>query len=99
MAELTSDGIGRDLHGYVDAFESAWRRQGGAEPAHYLPPPSDPIYLLVLRELVRVDLEFNWSKGRPKRLEEYQRAFPALFEDPEAAREIALEECRLRRQA
>jgi hypothetical protein len=99
MSLATSDASGRDLHGFVDAFESAWRRQGHAEPAEFLPSRGHPLYRQVLCELLRVDLELHWSAGRPKHLEEYQETFPALFEDTEAVREIALEECRLRRQA
>src|SRR5438132_10561319 len=99
MAQAASDAVGRDLHGLVDAFESAWRRAGSAEVADYLPAPDHPLYRQVLCEIVRVDLDLHWSSGRPKRLEEYQRAYPALFDDPDAVRQIALEECRLRRQA
>ncbi|MCA1685245.1 MAG: hypothetical protein LC745_04550, partial [Planctomycetia bacterium] len=45
------------LDDYVRAFELAYARRGGAEPAAYLPPVDDPIHGAVLRELVRVDLE------------------------------------------
>ncbi len=99
MAQAASDAVGRDLHGFVDAFESAWRRRGSAEVADHLPAPDHPLYRLVLCEIVRVDLELHWSSGQPKRLEEYKLQFPALFDDPDAVRQIALEECRLRRQA
>jgi serine/threonine protein kinase/tetratricopeptide (TPR) repeat protein len=53
----------------------------------------------VLRELVRIDLEYGWVRGRPRALPDYQRDFPRLFEDPEAVRAITFEEYRLRRQA
>jgi serine/threonine protein kinase len=99
MSLANSEAAGCNLHGFVDAFESAWRRQGHAEPAEFLPPPGHPLYRQVLCELLRVDLELHWSAGRPKRVEDYRAQFPALFEDIDAVREIALEECRLRRQA
>src|SRR6516164_4027716 len=99
MAGVASDAAGRDLHDFVDAFESAWHRRGHAEPADFLPPPGHPMYRQVLCELLRVDLELHWSAGRPKRLDEYRAAFPTLFEDTDVVREIALEECRLRQQA
>ena len=62
-------------------------------------PPAIVSTALVLRELVRIDLEFNWAGGRRKSLEEYQASFPELFRDRESLGAIAFEEYRLRRQA
>jgi serine/threonine protein kinase/Flp pilus assembly protein TadD len=53
----------------------------------------------VLRELVRVDLELGWARGRGKRLDEYVAEFPELFQDAASVREVAFEEFRVRRQA
>ena len=52
-----------------------------------------------LRELVRVDLEYSWTNGRPRSLEDYRNQFPQLFQNPEDLRALAFEEYRLRRQA
>ncbi|HEX8200109.1 MAG TPA: hypothetical protein VF590_06450, partial [Isosphaeraceae bacterium] len=84
---------------YVDAYEEAQARDGHAELAAYLPDPEHPLYLTVLCELVRVDLEYGWMRGRPRRLEDYQSEYPRLFRDPERLRQVAFEEWRLRRQA
>src|SRR5262249_16504071 len=59
----------------------------------------DPLYRPVLRELVRIDLEFGWESNRPRTLDDYRRQFPELFADPDSLQEIAFEEYRLRRQA
>jgi serine/threonine protein kinase/Tfp pilus assembly protein PilF len=48
--------------------------------------------------LVRLDLEYSWRRGRPRRLEELQGPFPELFRDRDCLQEIAFEEYRLRLQ-
>jgi serine/threonine protein kinase/Flp pilus assembly protein TadD len=91
---------GRDeLDDFVRAFEEAYQHRGGADPAAFLPPRGHPLHRDVLRELVRVDLEFGWERGCPKTLDAYQRDFPELIADHDGLREIAFEEYRLRRQA
>ena len=52
-----------------------------------------------MRELVRVDLEYAWQRGRPKPLDHYRAAFPDLFARPDDVRQVAFEEFRLRAQA
>ena len=94
------DDCGRDeLDDFILAFEDAYRHRGGADPAAFLPPPGHPLHGAVLRELVRVDLEFGWERGCPKTLDAYQRDFPQLAADSDALQAIAFEEYRLRRQA
>src|SRR5262249_5314955 len=87
------------LDDFIAAYEACQVRDGEADLADFLPPREHPLYPRVLRELVRVDLEIGWSRGRPRSLEEYGRRFPEIVRDPEAVREIAFEEYRLRRQA
>ncbi len=84
------------LDAYVRAFENAYAERGEADPSDFLPPEGDPLRSAVLRELLRVDLEFGWERGRPKNLAEYQRVFPALKADVDGLRQIAFEEYRLR---
>ncbi len=84
---------------FIEGFERAMAERGSAQIADYLPSPHDEIYPIVLRELVRADLEFHWSGGRPKMVEAYLGAFPVLAEDPLGLNEIAFEEYRLRRRA
>src|SRR5262245_11832224 len=90
---------GAELDDFVAAFETAQARDGPVDLAAFLPGPAHPLYREVLRELVRVDLEFGWSRGRARSLEEYRRTFPQLFKDPDDLRAITFEEYRLRRQA
>jgi serine/threonine protein kinase/Flp pilus assembly protein TadD len=88
-----------DIDPYVERFERALAARGRAEIAEYLPDAGHEVYPIVLRELVRVDLEFHWDSGRPKRVESYLGAFPCLGEDAKGLTEIAFEEYRLRRRA
>src|SRR5262249_46857116 len=71
---------------------------GKADLTQFLPASSDPLYLPTLLELVRVDLEYGWRRGRPTLLTEYRRRFPALFDDPEVRQTLTFEEHRLRWQ-
>ncbi len=88
-----------ELDDFVRAFEDAYCRYGVADPAAYLPPADHPLHAAVLRELIRVDMEYRWEQGLPKPLEDYQGAFPGLSDDRDALKEIAFEEFRLRYQA
>jgi serine/threonine protein kinase/tetratricopeptide (TPR) repeat protein len=83
----------------VDAYEAAQVLGDPADLAEFLPPPDHPEFLAILCELVRVDLEYSWQFGRPKRLDHYRGRFPELFRDRRWVQEIAFEEFRLRRQA
>ena len=65
----------------------------------FAPPLDHPDRLSILCELVRVDLEHGWERGRPRRLEEYRTLFPAVFEDADLVHAMAYEEYRLRLQA
>ena len=89
----------RTLDDYVERYEEA--RSGGrpADLAHFLPPLADPLHLAVLRELIRVDLEFGLGSGTPAPLDEYRRRFPDLFDDKASAQAVAFEEYRQRLQA
>src|SRR4051794_19506474 len=83
----------------VEAYEAALARDGQADLAGYAPAPDHPEQLSILCELVRVDLEHQWRRGRPPLLESYRTLFPEVFDDPELLHAMAFEEYRLRQQA
>jgi serine/threonine protein kinase/Tfp pilus assembly protein PilF len=85
-----------EFDGYIAAFELAHHEGSRPNLADFLPPVGNPLREKVLPELVRVDLEWSWRSGRPRRMEEYQQAFPELFSDPAIVAEIAFEEYRQR---
>ena len=86
-----------DLDLYLEKFEA--ERGPGVDLRDFLPPAAHPDYLAVLRELIRVDLEFAWEEGAERRLEFYREHFPELFADSESIRAVAWEEFRLRQAA
>jgi serine/threonine protein kinase/Flp pilus assembly protein TadD len=90
---------GLELDSFLAAFEAAAAGGANPDPVAFLPPPDHPLYSAVLRELLRVDLEFAWSRGERRRVEHYRDRFPELFDDPEAVRDLAGEEYRLRKAA
>jgi hypothetical protein len=87
------------LDDFVLPFEAAQARDGDADLARFLPPPDHPLYLRVLGELVRIDLEYGWTRYRPRRLDDYLARFPLLSADAATLAEVAFEEYRLRLQA
>src|SRR5262249_27815554 len=87
------------LNDCIARYERAQERDDSADLAAFLPGPADPLYPAALRELVRLDLEYGWQRGRLLRLGDYERRFPGLLGDPGAAQELAFEEYRLRCQA
>ena len=80
-----------ELDSFVEAFERA--RAAGPVPdlTRFAPPPDHELHCSVLRELIRVDLEFGWSEGRPATLADYRRRYPNVFADADHAREIEFE--------
>jgi serine/threonine protein kinase/lipoprotein NlpI len=99
MSPARTDLQREELDDFVRSFEEAC---SGPEPIDleaFLPDLGHPLYVVVLRELVRIDLEHRWSIGQPRSLADYQSSFADLFRDPESRDAIAFEEYRLRRQA
>ncbi len=92
-------GSGTELDQFVDAFEVAYARGETPGIRAFLPDPAHSLFLAVLRELVRVDMEYGWRRGQPRRIEHYQQEFPELFKDQKSLQDIAFEEYRLRRLA
>jgi serine/threonine protein kinase/Flp pilus assembly protein TadD len=88
-----------ELEQCVEAFESAWKKMGIAAVHDFVPPQDDPAYGSVLCELVRIDIEYHWSRGDRRGLDDYLSEFPILRRDPELLQQIAYEEYRQRLQA
>jgi serine/threonine protein kinase/Flp pilus assembly protein TadD len=95
----TFPSLSAELAHRVDAFESAQAADPDADFAPFLPPAGHPLFPAVLGELIRVDQEHAWARGRPRRLSEYASRFPAVLEQPGLLRAVAFEEFRQRRRA
>lgn len=87
------------IDNYVAGYENDVATKGSAALADHLPPVGDPLRLSVLRELIRVELEFAADRGELRSLESYRAEYPELFADEAAVQAIAFEEHRLRLQA
>jgi eukaryotic-like serine/threonine-protein kinase len=99
MPRFGDDASWAELDVFVRAYEQAYMRDHRANFADFLPPPDHPLYAAVLSELVRVDLEYGWERGRPTSLRHYLERYPDLERDQDVLRAIVFEEFRLRRQA
>ena len=86
-----------ELDRRTDAFEDALSRDPAADLADHLPPADHPLYPAVLAELIRIDLDRGWARGRPRRLAEYRARFPAALSAPDVLGGVAFEEYRQRR--
>ncbi len=66
--------------GSVEAFVAAWNASPEPPPlAQFVPAGPPALRWLLLLELIKVDLEQRWSRGKsPLRIEDYQRMFPEL---------------------
>ena len=95
-ADINSGGM--ELDDFVRAYEAAWASVERADLRAFLPGPDHPLYVSVMREVVRVDLQFRWDRGQPRPLEDYRSWFPELFSDRESLHAITFEDYRLRRQ-
>jgi hypothetical protein len=87
------------LEDLIERFEAAQAANAQPELALFLPEPQNPLYRPVLVELIRVDLEYSWKRGTPKRLEDYVPLIAALADARDVLESIAFEEYRLRHQA
>src|SRR2546423_3516812 len=87
MGELTSPFRVGAADEYVMAFEAAWSDGDRPALADHLPPAGDPLYPQVVRELVRVDLEFGWGLRPPRPPGDYPNEFSQGFAHPAAPRE------------
>ena len=83
---------------FVNAYESVRAREP-VSIRDFLPPRDDSRFLSALAELVRVEMEYAWGEGSPRRLADYRADYPELFADPKVLAGVAFEEFRLRRQA
>ena len=89
----------QQLDDYVEAYEAA--RESGAhlDVADFVPPADHPQWSETIVELVRVDLEYRWTSGHGRSVEQYQGMFPEVLRRGENLEKVAFEEYRLRRLA
>src|SRR5262245_57019522 len=84
---------------HVEAFEAALGQHPDSDLSPYLPDTDHPLYLAVLAELIRVDLEYAWARGCRKRVSVYTPRFPAILANRTVLTAVAFEEYRQRLRA
>src|SRR5947209_6078323 len=92
MSDETRDRIDTLL----DAFESEWRSQRRPDVAAFLERVVEAERPALLRELVRMDLEYRLRAGEPARVEECLSRFPSLQGDRTETLELIALEYRVR---
>ena len=91
--------ISANLAHQVEAFEAALVADPNTDLAPFLPGEGHPLYLPVLVELIRVDLEHAWGRGQRRSVAVYLARFPIVQKHANVLSSIAFEEYRQRRQA
>jgi serine/threonine protein kinase len=66
------------LQDAAERLEDAWKKGAAVDLEQFLPPPDNPIRLVVLHELIKTDLEMHWKRGQAMLLEQYLTRFPEL---------------------
>ncbi len=99
MNEPSFRSLSSELAHRVEAFEAALESDPESAFDQFLPVSDHPLYLPLLGELIRIDLEHSWTAGSEKRLSDYASRFPVILEEPILLRAIAFEEYRQRRWA
>ena len=68
-----------DLDSAVRAFEIANLGEQSADIEGFLPEENHPERAVILRKLIRLDMEFSWGRGTPRRVDEFRRVTPHSF--------------------
>jgi WD40 repeat protein len=63
----------------VARLEKAWKSAGGAVLAEFVPPADHPMRRQTLLTLIPVDLEYRWTAGQRKLVEDYLGEWPELI--------------------
>jgi serine/threonine protein kinase/tetratricopeptide (TPR) repeat protein len=91
-----STGEAADLNEIIDHFESTWSPTSDLND--FLPDSGVANFAEIFCELVRVDLEFRWTRGETPEARDYLNRFPETALTREELGEIVFEEFRLRNQ-
>ncbi|HEV3143228.1 MAG TPA: protein kinase, partial [Gemmataceae bacterium] len=87
------------LAAQLDAFIQRWE-SGPDSPAvaHFIPNGSATLRRLILVELIKVDLDYRWTRRLPRFLEDYAKEFPELLSSGGIPSDLIFEEFRIRKQ-
>jgi serine/threonine protein kinase/Tfp pilus assembly protein PilF len=86
----------RRLAEWVESYEAALARDAQLDLRRFLPPSDHDLYLSVLIECIRIDLERGWRTGSRLRIDSVLRQYPELLISTDALTAVAFEEFRQR---
>src|SRR5947209_8768519 len=86
------------LEAWLVDFDLSWDESQLGSWARRLPPPGDPLRRPALVEMVKIDLEHRWQRGRRARLEGYLKALPELGAAADLPADLLLAEYEARGQ-
>jgi hypothetical protein len=87
----------QQLEAYLAEFDQSWHEGRLAEQARALPPDS-PLRGPALVEMVKIDLERQWQRGRQASLQDYLDAYPELGDTDSVPLDLIQTEYEVRRQ-
>src|SRR4051794_19182852 len=103
-ADRSRTSLSPDLDGHIVRFEKAWHFGKPPRLADFLPDDhSDAARISVLKELIKIDLEFRWRSAaktlaNQRVLEEYFALHPELQQLSKIPVDLILEEYRVRQR-
>ena len=74
-------------------MEQAWRADPEPKLLQFVPTSNHLLRLPTLAELIKVDQEIRWRRGKPKKLEGYLDEWPELRDQPQLIAELLAAEC------
>jgi hypothetical protein len=95
---VLSDQDREALESRLVEFDRSWSEDRLAEEARRLPPPDSAVRLPALVELVKIDLERQWQRGRRPRVEDYLQRYPELGNPDTAPPDLLWTEYQVREQ-
>src|SRR5437660_788751 len=97
MLQLAEEPCGQ-VAAWLVAFDQAWADGRLEAQVRDLPPPPDPRRRPALIELVKIDLERQWERGRRLLLEDYLHSYPELGTPASVAADLIQAEYEVRLQ-
>jgi predicted Ser/Thr protein kinase len=98
LADLSDDERGA-LEAWLVDFDRSWGGRGLRSWVRKLPPAGGRLRRAALVEMVKIDLEHRWQRGRPARLEAYVKAVPELGPPACLPADLILAEYEARRES
>ncbi|MCX7664763.1 MAG: tetratricopeptide repeat protein [Gemmataceae bacterium] len=88
--------VADDFEQLIQAFETARYNQKEIELSDFFPSPNHPRRVEIIQEIICIDIEWNWTEGVTRRVEDYYSVAGDLFQRSDFRKAVAFEEYRQR---